>query len=327
MTGGFKYGERGAALLSALLLVTLVAAIGVAVVDDIRFAIHRTANARERDQALRYAAGAEALARQIIWRSWKAQPNRSTLTDPWARDGVSFAIDGGSISGGIRDAGNCLNLNALGGPPGTEEADLASRQFQTLAETMGLQGDGAEALAAAIADWIDADAAPRPRGAEDGHYMRLDPPYRAGNTLMADVSELRAVRGMSADIYLRLRPLLCARPTTSIGRININTLASTQAPLLVMLFGEGLSLAAAVRIIETRPLSGYARVEDFLATRELSSLQIADAVRAQLGVSTRHFAVETRVTYASADVGSSVLLDLDDSGRLSVAARRIGDGE
>lgn len=320
-------GQRGAALLSALLLVSLVAMIGVAVVDDIRFAVHRSTNAHERDQALRYAMGAETLARQIIHRSWQAQPHRSTLTDPWAAQGASFPIDGGVVSGGIRDGGNCFNLNSLGGPPDDAQAALSAAQFQNLATAVGLDADSAEALAAALSDWIDADTAPRPRGAEDAAYMRLSPPYRTGNTLVGDVSELRAVRGFSAAVYARLRPFVCAPPTTRASGINLNTLLPDQAPLLVMAFGPELSLAAARRMIETRPMSGYGRIDDALAARELASIEVPAAVRDQLALTTRRFVVETRVTYHAAEAAMTTWLMLDDSGRITVAARRLGDAE
>ena len=60
-------------------------------------------------------------------------------------------------------------------------------------------------------------------------------PYRTGNTLFADAGELRAVAGMSPALYRRLRPWLCALPTSDLSPINLNTLSPEQAPLLAML--------------------------------------------------------------------------------------------
>ncbi|MFY8139424.1 MAG: type II secretion system minor pseudopilin GspK, partial [Caulobacter sp.] len=58
--------ENGAALLTVLLLVAVMSVIAVGVLDDIRFGVHRTANATGRNQAQLYALGAEELARARI---------------------------------------------------------------------------------------------------------------------------------------------------------------------------------------------------------------------------------------------------------------------
>jgi general secretion pathway protein K len=67
-------------------------------------------------------------------------------------------------------------------------------------------------LSDAMADWIDSDERPAPNGAEDDVYRAGPVPYRPPNRLIGDVSELRAVRGMTPVLYQRLRPWLCALP-------------------------------------------------------------------------------------------------------------------
>ena len=58
--------EQGVALLTVLLMVAVMAAIAVAVLDDIRFSVRRTANAQTTAQARWYALGAETLARREL---------------------------------------------------------------------------------------------------------------------------------------------------------------------------------------------------------------------------------------------------------------------
>ncbi|MFX5142234.1 hypothetical protein ABTC48_21370, partial [Acinetobacter baumannii] len=62
------------------------------------------------------------------------------------------------------------------------------------------------AAAAALTDWMDADAEAAPGGAEDARYAGLATPYRTGGIMLADVSEMRAVAHIDAGLYDRLRP-------------------------------------------------------------------------------------------------------------------------
>src|SRR5690606_22943037 len=151
-----------------------------------------------------------------LWSNWKLSPQRSTLSDPWARQGVTFAIDGGSISGRISDAGTCFNLNSVveRGPTGKlVESAMGRQQFAALLTALDFDRQQAEALTGALTDWIDSDSVPSGYGAEDDVYSLRDIPYRTGGTLLAEPSELRAVAGFNEEIYQRLRPLVCALPT------------------------------------------------------------------------------------------------------------------
>ncbi|HAV49421.1 MAG TPA: general secretion pathway protein GspK, partial [Brevundimonas sp.] len=60
--------RKGMALLTVLLMVTVMAAIAVALLDDVRFSTRRASNLASVGQAQWYALGAEALARKRIER-------------------------------------------------------------------------------------------------------------------------------------------------------------------------------------------------------------------------------------------------------------------
>src|SRR3546814_15833290 len=83
----------------------------------------------------------------------------------------------------------------------------------------------AQAIAGAAADWIDSDSNEGRLGAEDNVYRSMQSAYLPANRKMADVSELRAVRGVTPKIYARLRPWICALPVTDpvkqIGRAHV----------------------------------------------------------------------------------------------------------
>lgn len=322
-----KQAERGVALLVVLLLITVLSTMAIAMTDDIRFAARRTANIRMNEQAQWYARGAETLARQILWRSWKAAPMKSTLRDPWAAQGVSFAIDGGSIVGRIDDGGNCFNLNSvvtLGPKNEYLRNDEGRQSYEHMLVALDIPPDIASGLAGAVVDWIDSNGVPSVQGAEDETYARLDPPYRTAGTLIAEPSELRAVAGYTELLYQRLRPLVCALPTVEPSRINVNTLSEFQAPLLVMVTGGALRTAEARRAIAGRPDGGYGAVEEFLAQDLFAGLELEPAARAQLGVRTRYFLAQSEVRYHDAHIVMTSLMEVGGNGVVTTHLRRFG---
>ncbi len=319
--------ERGVALLIVLLLVTVMSSVAIAVTDDIRFAVRRTANIRISDQMSWYALGAEAMARQVLWRSWKVSSSRSTLRDPWAKDGVAFAIDGGSISGRITDGGTCFNLNSVAerGPTGLTIV-RATGQEQYIALLTALEFDRrlSAALAASLVDWVDSDGESAAYGAEDEYYGARLVPYRTAGTLLAEPSELRAISGYTEEIYQRLRPLVCALPTNDLSRININTVRESQAALLVMLAGPELRLTEAQRLIAARPLDGFSSTDRFFSLDAFSGLAIDEPTRRQFVLKTHYFDVASTVQFHEAEFTMNSLVEVDDGGRLTTHARRYG---
>src|SRR3546814_19972919 len=87
----------------------------------------------------------------------------------------------------------------------------------------------------------------------------LQASYLPANRKMADVSELRAVRGVTPKIYARLKPWLCVLPVAEPVQLNVNTLAPAQAPLLAMLLPGKLGLADARAVLAARPAGGSDR--------------------------------------------------------------------
>lgn len=320
-------GERGVALLVVLLLVTVLSTMAIAMTDDIRFAARRTANIRMAEQAQWYARGAETFAREVLSRSWKANPDRTTLGDPWAARNVSFAVEGGTVTGRLTDAGNCFNLNSVveAGPKGDyARRDAGRRSYERLLVALEIPPDTARGLSASLVDWIDSDGIPGAEGAEDEAYIRRDPPYRTAGTLLAEPSELRALAGYTEELYQRIRPLVCALPGVEPSRINVNTLAESQAPLLVMITGGALRLAEARRAIAARPASGYPSIEAFLAQDLFAGIELDPDQRGQLNIRTRYFLAETSVRYHGAQIETTALLELGPNGIVTTRLRRAG---
>lgn len=296
MRGGPLRDREGMALLAVLLLVAVMAVVAVAVLDDVRFSVRRTTNAETGAQAQWYADGAETLARRRIERLTALDADRTPLTPEWNGRAITLPIDGGTLTATVRDGQACFNLNSVVAWTGDRLAvrPVGEVQLLALGRAVGVDPQRMETITDSLIDWIDSDTTARSRGAEDSAYAGLAEPYRTGGVPLAEVSELRTVRGVDRDAYDRLRPHLCALPTDR-SPINVNTLTSADAPLLVMLTGGSLSLPDARAVIAARPTGGWSDPAGFWRQPALDSLQVDPGVRDQVTVRTDYFAVRIDV--------------------------------
>ncbi|MBS7458928.1 type II secretion system minor pseudopilin GspK [Coralloluteibacterium stylophorae] len=316
--------QRGAALLTVLLLVAVMTVVAMGILDDVRFGLRRSANARALAQAQWYALGAETLARAQLARMAERDPGRTTLAGGWNGRPFVFPIEGGAIAATLRDGTACFNLNSAveGGGAFFRRSEAGVAQFLALLAALDVPQREAAHVADSLVDWIDTDASREPLGAEDAAYARAAGGYRTGGTLLAEVSELRALDGMTPALYARLRPHLCALPTTEPAPVNLNTLGEDDAPVLVMLTGGALRPAAARALLAARPQSGWRDVNAFFAQPELAGLVLPDAVYNQVALRTRYFDLRADVDYLDAEVVLSALLEQDAGGAIRLLARR-----
>ena len=305
--------ERGAALLAVLLLVAVMAALAAVALERSQMAARLAGNVASMEQARAYATAAEALAVTRINDLYAADQAKTTLQGGWlGRENVLPLPEGGVAIARIIDGGNCFNLNSVGrgsDPRALTVEPRAVVQFATLMGLIGIPQRDAALIAAALGDWLDADSNASRGGAEDGAYQQRDPPYRAANTMIADASELRAIEGMTPEYYALLRPLVCALPGTQPAMINVNTLLPEQAPLLAMIAPNRLSIEDALRIIASRPDTGWTSIADFADLPAIAGLDLdGDALR-QIEVRTRWFWLDLDVRLGEVDLAQSALID------------------
>ncbi len=316
--------REGMALLTVLLLVAVMSVVAVAVLDDVRFSVRRATNAETQAQAQWYASGAEALARRQVARLLAAGPARTPLQPEWNGRRLDFPIDDGSISAVVTDGQACFNLNSLVEGVGEDlmARPLGTAQFLALGRAVGAPDSRMRAVADALTDWLDADNVSRPLGAEDGAYAGLATPYRTGGVMLAEVSELRAVKGVDADLYRRLRPWVCALPTSGPSPLNVNTLTPEQAPLLMMLTDNALNLQGARAVIARRPRAGWPDAAAFWGQPALSTVQVPDEVRDQVTVLTRYFNLRVDVDYGGGRAVRTALLHAQPDGAVRTVIQR-----
>jgi general secretion pathway protein K len=303
--------ERGAALLTVLLLVAVIAVIAAASLERLKLQTRLSGNMAAIEQARHFAYAGEAITVSRI--AVLAGPNqRFTVAGPWLDQAQPFPIDNGAAYARIGDGGNCFNLNGLviEGVDGQRTArPLATRQFEALMQLIGVDRSAASRIAVASADWIDTDNIPQTGGAEDETYIRAETPYRAGNVLMTDVGELKSVAGVTPEIFDRLKPWVCALPVPELSPININTLRRDQAPLVAMLLPNALSVGLAQRMIDERPVGGYSAVENFWSKPALRGLSPPLDVLTQTQVKTRWFNLKMQIEIGGTELTETALID------------------
>lgn len=316
--------REGMALLTVLLLVAVMAVVAVAVLDDVRFSVRRATNAEVQAQAQWYASGAEALARRQAARLLTAGPLRTPLEPEWNGRRLNFPIEAGSISAVLTDGQACFNLNSLVEGFGEDlmARPLGRAQFLALGRAVNAPDSRMRAVADALTDWLDADAAARPLGAEDGTYAGLATPYRTGGVMLAEVSELRAVKGVDDDLYRRLRPYVCALPTSRLSPLNVNALTPEQAPLLMMLTDNALGPERARAVIAGRPRNGWPDGAAFWDQPALTALEVPDEVRDQVTVLTRYFNLRIDVDLGGGHAVRTALLHAQPDGVVRTVIQR-----
>ena len=305
-----RWDERGAALITVLLLVAVMSILAVALLDDIRFGIRRAVNANENGQAQWYALGAEALAKNRIAQLARSD-GRTSLAGNWPERSFDYPLDNGRMALRLADGGACFNLNSVveGAGELLQRRDRGAAQFLTLLLALGFAEQDAASLTAALVDWIDSDLLREPGGAEDEAYAAAPVARRTAGTLMAEASELRAVHGVTEEVYRRLRPFVCALPTADLTRINANTLPAARAVLLTTVTDGRLLPADAMRLVAMRPPEGWTNMAEVNAAPPVAALGGGGGLGEQVSLVTRFFHLEADVRYGAGEVMCSSLFE------------------
>lgn len=318
-----KPHETGVALLTVLLLVAVMAAVSTAILDDIRFGVRRVENARNVGQAQWYALGAESLAQARIRRLFETDPNRTPDPAQWNGRAFEFPTDdGGMIRASIADGGTCFNLNSVVEGRGDllMRRELGIEQFEALLTALNV--GRARALAETLADWIDTDSFREAQGGEDEAYASGAEAYRTGGTLLSEVSELRAVNGFDEATYRRIRPWVCALPTSDLSALNLNTVPLDRPELITMLTSGAVQPGAARRALAARPPGGWNEAADFWLSPAMRAVAPTDAMLDQTRLVTRFFTLTAEVDQVGSEVVMTALLERTPAGPVRLRARR-----
>lgn len=302
--------QRGAALLTVLMIVAAMSVAALAITKAVTDATRRSSALDAQAQLAFYAVSAEEVAKARMAEVLGPLENKLFAELPGLGEPQIIPVEGGVFSVTARDATNCFDINTLTatGEGGRQSANAsAQRVYQSLLGAAIEDGYASDmvALVASLTDWMDANSVPGSGGAEDSYYLSEVPSYRTSGQKLANIEELRAVRGYTIEIMQRIAPLICALPEgTQVQQqqLNINTLTEAQAPLLQATLSDALSLDDVRSVIANRPQGGWASVEDLLEDQTVKRIDPTQIQLDRLGVVSSLVEVSANVSYRGHDM-------------------------
>jgi general secretion pathway protein K len=254
--------QRGVALITAIVLVAIATILAVHIGTRAALDLRRTAGVAALDQAWQVALGAEAWAAEAL--SDDAQEGETDhLAEPWAQPLPGLPIDGGELRGALEDMQGRFNLNGLVNADRAIDENAVAR-FERLLFQVGAQ----PRWASIMADWLDEGTIPELEGAEDGTYLAQNPPYRAANGLVATITEMLALPGMTREEFERIRPYVAALPVGT--PINLCT---AKAPVLAAIVESGTDFSDAELLMANRRDGCYPTIEFVRGTLDAAAWQ------------------------------------------------------
>ena len=301
-------GQRGAALLTAILVVAIASIIATHMLWLSTLDQRRTAGSLATDQGLQYVLGAEAWVGDILRQDLVESPESDHLGEIWASAIDPLPVEGGFIQGAVEDLQGRFNLNNLVTVQG-EEDEVMVAQFERLLQILDID----PMIAGAVIDWLDPDIEMHfPLGGEDDAYAQTDPQYRAANDMITSPSELMAIYGFTAESYQQLAPYVSALPIGT--RLNVNT-----APDVVLAsLSDEIDLSVAASLIDERGDTGFASVQT--SFQGLVSEELLPRID---GVS-EHFMLHGRVTIGETNLTIHSVLQRHSSGITRTLFRSFG---
>jgi general secretion pathway protein K len=339
--------ERGAAIISALLVVSLAAILVAGILWRQQVQVRRIENQRLLAQAQWVARGALDWTRLILRAEadtsptftylggvWAVPIARTRLSDFLGKIGEAQAGQGEDtyISGSIEDAQGKFNLrNLVSIPaPGALQVNIAQvLAFQRLLQSLGYDGQLARRVALQVRAGLQGSATrfqspmnaigggqtQQLGGIVGGNNFTDNPGLQEGNDQssmaalqMTSVDSLLDVPGFTPEIVARLRPFVTVLPTQT--AVNMNTAPAEVIAAVV----PGMSLSSAQAFVSRRETVFFRNSADVeLALRGAGAPQATDAASSQvpIDVTTSYFFVHGLVQHRRAEVDRTTLVYRD----------------
>ena len=324
-----KKKEEGTALILVLLVVAVITVLGVTSVDRIQFGIKESSDISLKQQSFWYALGLESKTSDFLKERNKARNLSNIMMFDEDLPKIKVEIKGGYVEGSLKDLTTCFNLNGL--VRLQEENKLKINQsgvdqFKNLLSALRVDDFNQEELIFSLVDWIDSNNFTEDvTGAEDDFYTRLESPYQTANQTIFNTNELINVKNFQKDVFNLLLPFVCALPKIGSNFVNVNAIKKDQPEILVMLYGEKLSLASASNILADRPLTGFIDKEELLSHPELSDLNLSKSSLNNIKLNSDFYKLTTKVENFDYPYILSSYLEILESGKVRVIRRTQGN--
>lgn len=248
MTGPLR-NRSGFALVLTLVVTALMVAVVVEMIHQVYVDVSLSRGFRDGQQASILAesgviGGAKLLQTGLSGRSY------TSLSDKWLEP-ITLEDEAGSVTISISEENARINLNDLVYANGQYQ-DFTLAVFKRLGKRLQLP----EELWGALADWLDSDDQPRSGGVEGAYYRSLKQGYGSHNGKLTTLVELSLVRGVSPEIFGKLKPFVTIYSDQSgapTSKININT-ASKE---VIAALDDGIDDRTAESILERRRVTPF----------------------------------------------------------------------
>lgn len=315
--------QRGAALLTAMIIVTLIASLAAGMVWQQYRAVQIEAADRARAQSAWILQGALDWARLILLEDAKQNRNKPVdhLGEPWAvplaearlstflaanRSATSDDGPEAFLSGSIEDAQSRYNLRALLGGPKVPE--LEQRVLERLCSQVNVPPGTAAVIIAGLREAF-------PTAASGAGQPDTGTPSGSGPLQPAGLDQL-AWFGLDPDTLQRLQPYVVLLPKAT--PVNLNT---APREVIAALFDD-VDLATAERLVQSRkakPLQDLAND----AAAYLPATALAQATTSRASVTSSFFVVTGRLRLDERQLEQRSLVERRELNMVVLARERI----
>ncbi|KWA44565.1 general secretion pathway protein GspK [Burkholderia multivorans] len=340
---GLPRGERGAAIITALLVVALAAILVSGMLWRQQVQVRRIENQRMLAQAQWVARGALDWTRMILRSEGDTAPGITYLGGIWAvpiaktklsdfLGRIGAPNQGGDdtyISGSIEDAQAKFNLrNLIASPaPGVLQLNVAQlAAFQRLLTTLGYDGAFAKRIALQVRAGLMHSATRFQLPTLPGGGMAPTAPVTGGDTqaggftddpgladgergpaplTMTSVDSLLDVDGVTPEMVARLRPFVTVLPTTT--PVNMNTAPAEVIAALV----PGMSVSSAQALVSRRETVFFRNVGDVQLALRGAGAPGVQLDASLIDVNSSYFVVHGRIQHDRAEVDRTSLVYRD----------------
>ena len=289
---------KGAALIMALFVTAIIASVSAGLFSMVSTNLENEKNMISEQQAILTTLSLESFTKKYL----NNKENRNNIVlaanNFSQKSPINLPLERGNLEANIVDMGQCFNLNSLISISATGE-ETANQEnlefFKNLMKSLFIQDQKIEEISPAVIDWLDKDFFPDSYlGVEDDYYRNEKPSKLTSNQFFFDITELRDVKGMTEEIFQKLKPYICAFNSVE-TKININSLNPFYPNILVALSSNTLSDLEARNILNSKPLGGYSSVSDFLNQQEIKTTFSSKFSKSSLTLETKYFILNTNI--------------------------------
>ena len=286
--GGTKKLREGFIVVVVLCTIIMLAVLLFTFNEQSRGNLFAVEDSKNSAQALNCAETGLNIAMAALERGDAIYSNGKLRNLLAGREDVDLADGTCSIT--VAEESSKLNLNLLKtseGAPDRTRIDQMLRLIDLLNRRDFEVPPISYGIVPAIIDWIDSDeettslafVAHDNRGAESDYYSDLDPPYRCKNAPLNTTEELLLIKGITPEVFDRIRDYVTVRGD---GKININNASQ----LVIESLSENMDPALARMIVIRRrekPFSNLAELRDIpgMTTAVYQAIRQTATVRPQ----------------------------------------------